>query len=364
MITLITGGPGTGKTAWLLNNLIELIKVEPDRLLFVHGVRNLRGIRHETIYCRSQLCDICRAQDSAIKLLADTDRPPKFVENWTAWKEPNSLIVVDEVQRIWRPTNGASSLHESISALETHRHYGVDFLLISQGPHLFHNFIRLLVGRHVHLVAKWHGRKQYEWPECRQDVQSRSDAVERTYTLPKHVYGMYDSAEVHTIQEHRKPMAFYFVAIFMLMAVALVGYAGHNIYQRTQPKSEAASPNEAQAASPNEVQAVLPNEAQAASPNEAQTKEDIIRQYTPMVVGVPWSAPIYRELAKPVSMPRIVGCINTSDIASYRCACYTQQATIVEVSQEVCTRLVQRRAFDPFLRDEQNSQTASTNLPL
>lgn len=343
MITLITGGPGTGKTAWLLNHLLDLIKIEPERLLFIHGVRNLRGIRHETIYCRSQLCDICRGQDEQINNLTKTDRPPKFVENWTEWKEPNSLIVVDEVQRIWRPANGASAVVESISSLETHRHYGVDFLLISQGPHLFHNFIRLLVGRHVHLVAKWHGRKEYEWPECKQDVQSRSDAVERPYSLPKRVYKLYDSAEVHTKQEKRKPLAFYAVGVFMIIAVVLVGYAVNSIASRTVKKDMSAN---------TQTTAVADGVVAQPTAKMPLNGEDLIEQYTPVVTGVPWSAPIYSELAKPVTMPRIVGCIKSNKAKDFRCACYTQQATIVEVSQEVCTLLVQHRAFNPFKTDD------------
>jgi zona occludens toxin len=82
MITLITGSPGTGKTAWLISELLELRKNEPNRELYIHGIRNLRGIPHETIYCESQLCDICRG--------ADIPANAKFVENWMDWK-PRSL---------------------------------------------------------------------------------------------------------------------------------------------------------------------------------------------------------------------------------------------------------------------------------
>lgn len=349
MITLITGGPGTGKTAWLLNQLLDLIKNEPERLLFIHGVRNLRGIRHETIYCRSQLCDICRAQDAQIIERSKTDNPPKYVEDWPRWKEANALIVVDEVQRIWRPTNGAQGPSEAISALETHRHYGVDFWLISQGPHLFHNFIRLLVGRHIHLVAKWHGRKEFEWPECKQDIQSRSDAVERSYQLPKRVYSLYDSAEVHTKQDKRKPLAFYAVSVFMLLAVVLFGFAYQRISSRTVKQDPATN---TQLSVGVEGAAGAAGAAGQSSP-AIMNAEQLNEQYTPIVPGVPWSAPIYRELAKPLTMPRIVGCIKSNKFNDYRCACYTQQSTIVEVSQEVCTLLVQHRAFNPFKSDDQ-----------
>jgi len=90
MITLITGTLGAGKTAFVLSELFEFKKNNPNSLIFVHGIRNLRGIAHETVYCRSQLCDICRS----LVIPAEA----KFVENWDEWKESQSLIVVDEVQ--------------------------------------------------------------------------------------------------------------------------------------------------------------------------------------------------------------------------------------------------------------------------
>jgi len=280
MITLITGGPGTGKTAWLLDQLLELRKKEPERLLFIHGIRNLRGIQHEQIFCKSQLCDICRSQDHKV------DEHTKFVENWIQWKEPGSLIVVDEVQRIWRPRVGGSHPSEGVSTLETHRHYGIDFWLISQGPHLFDNFIRLLVGRHVHLVGKWNGRSQYEWPECKQDVQSRSDAVIRAYTLPKHVYKMYDSAEVHTKQEKRKPMSLY-VAIGAFSLVIALGY---RVYDRLSAKLHP------------ETVVVEKVGAASAAPALATTqpvKESLpFPDFKPVIPGLYESAPAYAELIK------------------------------------------------------------------
>ncbi|PPK67254.1 zona occludens toxin [Methylobacter tundripaludum] len=336
MITLITGGPGTGKTAWLLNQLLDLRVAEPDRLFFIHGVRNLRGIAHETIYCRSQLCDICRGQDADIEARLKTAAPPKFVEDWPKWKEPNSLIVVDEVQRIWRPTNGAQGVHESISTLETHRHYGVDFWLISQGPHLFHNFIRLLVGRHVHLVAKWSGRTEYEWPECKQDVQSRSDAVQRPYTLPKRVYDLYDSAEVHTKQDKRKPLSFYATIGALVLAVVVGGFVIYRIKNRINPV-------EASTAAP------VPGSPSASTPPAAGVSPTDIAfpDFEPKIPGVPESAPAYAGLVKIVAAPILAGCVLNK--RTDKCSCYTHQATPYPASQAYCFESVQNHRFNPYL---------------
>lgn len=348
-ITLITGGPGTGKTAWLLDQLINLRKIEPNREFFIHGVRGLTGIQHEQIFCKSQLCDICRAQDE--KLTHES----KYVENWPEWKQTGSLIIVDEVQRIWRPRAGGAPMPPAVSGLETHRHYGLDFWLISQGPHLFDNAIRLLVGRHVHLVARWSGRSQYEWPECKQDVQSRGDAVVRTYTLPKHVYSMYQSAEVHTVQNKRKPLSFYAAIIAVVLAISLISFIGYRLKNHgvvsSQPVAEGvggAPPSPSGASSVN----------QTVSNVALKTADQIQTSYTPLVVGLPWTAPAYQELAKPVVMPVVAGCIKTKD--DKRCACYTQQSSIVDMPKATCLLYVEKHAFNPFQQPRQQQQTSET----
>ena len=59
-------------------------------------------------------------------------------------------------------------------------------------------------------------------PEVRENTLSRADAVTRPYTLPKHVFKLYKSAEVHTVQEKRKPLAFY-ASVLALVVCLLFG---------------------------------------------------------------------------------------------------------------------------------------------
>jgi zona occludens toxin len=339
MITLITGSPGSGKTAWLLDQLLDLKKQEPNRLLFIHGVRNLRGIQHETIYCESQLCDICRSAKIPAKA--------KFVENWPEWQESGSLIVVDEVQRIWRPRSGGSQPSAAVSGLETHRHYGLDFWLISQGPHLFDNFIRLLVGKHVHLISKWNGRTQYEWPECKQDVQARSDAVVRTYSLPKRVYQMYDSAEVHTKTVKRKPMSLYFIIVALTLAIGLCGFLYHRINTRINPvqQEQAVGADGALATSDPTSSAQLPN----------IIKSNLFPDFKPAIDGLSESAPAYSALIKVTTAPLLIGCVKTPDW----CRCYTNQATPYQVSALFCSEYIAGHVYNPY-RDKQAVPNAST----
>lgn len=211
MITLITGTPGTGKTAFAVSQLLDLDK---DRPIFVHGVPNLK-IEHEDIYCRSRLCDICTKNPHPSDAL--------YVEEWNQWAPDAAFLILDEVQRIWRPRASGQAVPDAVAELEYHRHRGVDIIMLTQGPHLMDSNVRRLVGRHIHLVTKWAGRYQYEWPECQTDTTSTTGAVSRPYKLPKRVFQLYHSATVHTKHEHRKPLAFY--GIFVLFAIiAVLGY--------------------------------------------------------------------------------------------------------------------------------------------
>ncbi|MDP1614480.1 MAG: zonular occludens toxin domain-containing protein [Methylococcales bacterium] len=343
MIRLFTGGPGTGKTAFMLDELIKFRKNEPNREVYIHGVRNLRGFAHEVIYCKSQLCDICRS----VYPVGEIPEHVKLVENWHQWKEPGALIVVDEVQRIWRPRASGGAPPDSVSALETHRHYGVDFWLISQGPHLFDNFIRLLIGSHVHLVARWSGRMQYEWPECKQDVQSRSDAVTRPYTLPKHVFHMYDSAEVHTVQNKRKPLSLYATIAALCFAVVLVGFVVYRIRQRITSPSIIEPAGEGGALAPRASAGSISGIASTA--NNAQTKTKRI-DFEPRIKARLETAPAYDELLKVQSVPFPQQCLAWTTEAGKYCRCLTDQGTPYPMPYNICFAYARGEVYNPYIK--------------
>lgn len=327
---------------------MELRKAEPNRHVYIHGVRGLRKFPHEVIYCKSQLCDICQS--------ATVPDDAKYVEKWPEWKSSGDLIIVDEVQRIWRPRVGSSAAPESVTGLETHRHYGLDFWLISQGPHLFDNFIRLLVGRHVHLVSRWSGRTQYEWPECKQDVQSRADAVIRPYRLPAHVYDMYDSAEVHTKQDKRKPISFYVTIAALVLAVVTVAFVVHRIKSKMTQATETMTAPELTS---NNSASNQPGSTNAAKAPPKATFPD----FTPSIPTIPESAPAYAHLIHVSAAPILAGCVinNLTD----NCQCYTNQATPYQVLQDYCKEMVKGHRFNPYLqaKNSKNNDKNNKNNP-
>ncbi len=360
MLTLVTGTPGAGKTAWTVQ---ELTRLPSQRKVYVHGIPELK-IAHEPIYCLSDLCEHCRSLTQIVDIEIDGQPAQRFetldnaghdallVEYWQNWATEGSLIVLDEVQRVWRPSG--SKLPDEIAALETHRHKGLDFWLISQGPHLFHSNIRLLIGRHIHLVSTWKGRNEYEFPECRQNVTSRSDAVIRPYSLPKKIFGLYKSASLHTASKHRKPMSFYFLIATVLIAVALGFYATQRFDKRFHSEKEITAAGGAVA------QAVAPLAAGSlVSPSSEPIKA--FPNFEPVIEGVIESAPAYSELIKVVAAPLLVGCIysKVKDV----CTCYTAQATPYQTSKDYCMLQIANKRFNPYYEINKTPETFKTDKP-
>lgn len=358
MITFITGTNGAGKTAWLVQ---ELTRLPSQRKVYQHGIPGLK-VAHEPIFCKSPDCEYCQSLivtgEGGSYLKADFDHamvdeegnivmPPNvlFIEDWPDWATDGSLIVVDECQRPWRASN-QSNVPIGIKRLETHRHKGLDFWLISQSPKLLHTNIRELVGRHIHLVANWRGRNEYEWPEVQDNVRSRGDAIIRPYKLPKPVFKLYHSASLHTKLVKRKPLAYY-AFLASLAVLAIIGYRFSlkmaDVFGDSNPEAQAASaPAPIAAGAPQATQGA--GGVQAAKSFSNEQRGDF-PDFTPTVEGRPESAPAYAQLLKVTAVPVLAGCIKSANT----CKCYTQQATPYPATWDQCLEHVMNLKFNPFV---------------
>lgn len=72
------------------------------------------------------------------------------------WQElpAGALMIVDEAQFPFKVT-GRGQTPEWVEKLATHRHLGLDFVLITQNPMLLDTFPRKLVDRHFHVIRKF-----------------------------------------------------------------------------------------------------------------------------------------------------------------------------------------------------------------
>ncbi|MNL12332.1 Zonular occludens toxin (Zot) [compost metagenome] len=317
MITFISGAPGTGKTAALVSMLRELGK---DRALYVFGIPELKI-------------------------------PHIAIEDPTKWPDDvpdGSVIVIDEVQNVWRPRGPGQKVPEHVAKLETHRHRGLDFYIISQGPNLVDANVRALIGRHVHLRELGVlGRWWYEWPECADNCRTawKNAPIKKRYRLPKSNFKDYKSSSLHV-----KPIrSFPWMLIVCVLALVALVFMCWRVWSTIISKPGAASilgvgsPAASAPVSPG-VKAITSGVSGGAVTEEAPKFIDDRIAFLPRISSRPETAPAYDELRKVTVMPRIAAGYVMGKVVR----CYTQQGTVAQLSEAECRQWLANPPFDPY----------------
>lgn len=330
MIYLITGVPGSGKTLYAVSTLVKKLLAEkieaPDgtvikRRLLVDGIPELL-LEHEVL---PQLIENKEDKEKGrITFTCDGDG----VLTWPSWCKPGDLIVIDEVQRYWRPRAMGVKPPEMIAALETHRHLGIDFIIISQSPMLIDQNVRRLVGRHQH-VRRLFGMARaiiYDWDACSMDVHRTKTATTTTWGYPKSAYKLYKSSALHLKQRQKIPI-WLLVPVVAVLGLAVVSptafgvmrgaMTGKGIAQNAAPVLPASAPRIA---------------ASAAAPSTPAPGSINLPPGTPGAPGqvVTASGGVVMEKEKVV----FSGCILS---AKQECQCFNSKGKAVDVDDDVCT---------------------------
>lgn len=145
MIHLITAVPGSGKTFWCINKMLELAKAG------------------ESLYTNINGCTI-----------PDVEPLPDDLDITTL--PDGACVFIDEAQKLDRfAAKGRQPLSDDpvIKFLEVHRHRGFEIYFITQNPEFLHKHILKLVGHHVALERPMGSRFPvvHEWSS----YQSRPD---------------------------------------------------------------------------------------------------------------------------------------------------------------------------------------------
>lgn len=308
MLTLITGAPGAGKTAALVKLLSELSK---GRAIFADGIPDLK-VEHAP--------------------LTDPRKWPELVPDGAA-------VVIDEAQRVWRPAGSGQRIPEDIAALETHRHRGLDFFIVTQHPKLIHQNVRNLVGRHIHLRELGvMGRWWYEWGEAADPSSWRTAPVKKRYRLDKASFALYRSAS-----EHIKPIRT-IPPVLYILAAAIIGVAILAYVLQGTIRAKFAPP-----APLTPVGAVTASKLPGSEPEGKRVVQPItgagmLVAMTPRLADDPGSAPAYDHLRQVRVIPRIIGGFCVRGV----CRCYTQQGTDPGISHAACYAWIKKPPFDAY----------------
>ncbi len=123
---------------------------------------------------------------------------PACMQNGWLWCKPGDLIMIDEAQFVMpRGTLGRKPPYW-LQAMEIHRHYGVDFLIVTQHPQLIDTTVRALVGLHRHVRSVMGSQlcMVYTWDHA-SNPERFSNATKSQFIRRKAHYKLFHSAATH-----------------------------------------------------------------------------------------------------------------------------------------------------------------------
>ena len=322
MIELITGLPGNAKTLYTIGNVMRRAEAE-GRPVYYAGIKEL-------------------------KLDWTPIDPLKWMEC-----PPGSIIVIDEAQKIFRNRSLGTLPGPHVTELEEHRHRGIDIYLITQHPSLIDPAVRRLSGVHRHMIRIFgmEASTVHKWSavvDTPDKSHCRKDSEKERWAFDKSLYGLYKSAEVHTMKRSI-PLKLWLV----LAAPLVLGLVGWWVYSTTIGKHGKPGASEVRQQAPSRtptghVREFHPREAQNDGRSKVPDPVEDAKQYvwhnTPRVVGLAHTAPKYDELTKPVRVPVPAACLQFRGT----CKCLTQQGTPMDVKESMCIEFARNGFFEEF----------------
>jgi zona occludens toxin len=311
MLYLVTGANGAGKTLNTLKWCREL-QLKDSRPVCYNG---------------------------RFEMVADFGWKKIDAKDWQA--EPDGTIFLfDECHNDFPVRSSTGAVPPHVQALGEHRRRGFDFFLVTQHPQNIDLFIRRLIGSpgwHRHLkrafgvdlvsVLEWNAVN----PACEKTSAGKTGSV-KMVAFPKEVYSWYNSASLHTGKK-RLPMAVWLLLGAFLLVPALGYFAFRHLPGGKPPPSVPGQ------VVPGAVGAPLSPQQGGARP--VLTKAEYVAQRIPRLDGFPQTAPVYDAVTQPAEAPFPAACVASKT----RCSCYTQQATLLQVADDLCRQIVQRGFF-------------------
>lgn len=314
MFVLVTGKPGASKTSHTLDLVLH------DKRFAVEGSDERRPVYYRGI--KELRCPWFELSDEETK-------------EWYEHIPDGAVLVVDEAQELWPVRPSTRPVPPGLKALEKHRHRGWDIIFISLDPKLLDSHARTICNEHFHysrpyqapFCIQYHSGSGYVNPSNKAELAA---CVQSKKALPKRVFGLYKSAEVHT-HKFRPPKMIYILPVLVLFLIGCL-WVFKNRFMPSEDTSQVYGD-----AAPQ----------QAATPSSNVRSSSWVDLLTPTVPGLPYTAPIYKQASIDVrAVPVVSGCMAFRNDQS-DCRCYTQQGTrIRDMSLSVCKRALTDGVFN------------------
>lgn len=323
-LTLVTGVPGSGKTLYSIEKLLQPLlgstvtreledgtKEEIPRTIYT----NINGLQldHELIDFNGSWVQ----SGGTWKHVNDPKRPGEElhkhgIHHWHEWAKPGAFLFLDEFQKAWPPRPNGAAVPPDIQALDTHRHMGVDMVLITQNCNNIDRHVLGLVDRHLHIrrFGNMPAAVVYEWDHASRALLYRNAITKKPWRYDKKVFRLYKSAELHTKQRRNIPGLVWFMALGLIA----LAFLGPTVYARIQDRT---SPDQANKSEP---ESLIIQESSQTDQDQAQTGLQRVGE------PLPATAPENR------SEPVFSGCIAVKTA----CVCYTTTGQKVEQPPQAC----------------------------
>lgn len=293
------------------------------------------------------------------------------LEDVQKWQEcePGSVIIIDEAHNYF-PLRGVGAPPDWIAKIAEHGHLGLDFILISQSVKDIDLFVRRRIENYIYIKrpAQMGYANVYTFQgfaDCDETVPVDRALRHERYIYNKHIWTLYKSAdEGGYSSKARPPRILYMVPVLLALLVGSLWYASHWFKEKQKPVQAAAVP----AASPGGAVKPVSTAAAAARADDyvslsrlsPQARAESVMHDArdwgfdrqPLNDDFPESAPIYDEVRKIRTFPRIAACA----ASGADCRCFNQQGTHERrVSLTACMDFVVNGRFDPY-RDERSEE--------
>lgn len=317
MIYLTTGANGAGKTLITLRD-VRAQQLKENRPVYYHGF------------------DMDPAK--AAEFGWQTFDPKK-------WQDlpDGSICIMDECQNEFPIRRSGSEVPDYIQAIAQHRRRrGFDFWMISPHPSLIDVFVRRLIDKpswHRHLKrtfgADMVSSLKFSSPDMKCEEPGAGSRAELSMIgYPKEVYSWYRSASLHT-GKRKIPRAVYVVIASAIVVPSALYFAITGVYKNA---TKQAKPSTEAVANQSAGNAAAPSGQNLRQVTQAMTPDEYIAHRVPRLRDFPHTAPAYDEVTKPTEAPYPAACVQMGKT----CKCYTQQATLLQVSGAVCLQIVRQ----------------------
>ncbi|OJU91337.1 MAG: hypothetical protein BGO13_10930 [Burkholderiales bacterium 66-5] len=328
MIYLTTGANGSGKTLLTLKDVREQ-QLKENRPVYYHGF----DMNPET------------AAEFGWK-----EFDPK------KWQDlpDGSICIMDECQNEFPLRRGGADVPDYVNAVAQHRRRrGFDFWMICPHPSLLDTFIRRLIDKpswHRHLKRAFGANVVSVITFGSPDMTCEKPGAGARGTVsmrpfPKEVYAWYNSAQLHT-GKRKIPKALYMVVAGVVLVPTLLYFGVKTVYTNATKGVEVVAPGESEAGVP-QLQA-----GGGGYRNAPLTADEYVEARKPRLRDFPHTAPAYDDVVKPAVAPYPAACVHMGKT----CKCYSQQATLLQVSGQVCMQIVAQGYFVDWQQPQQREQ--------